>query len=415
MLPQSTPADRFAAHALLSCAFRPFFLLAVWTAVIDLALWAGFLAAGLPLPSVPGGPVVWHVHELVFGFGLAAITGFLLTAVPEFTGAASCSARTTLTLLALWIAARIAFATSGLIGLLPAALLELAAVLLLAAIAAPPLLRDPTHRHRGFVALLGALVVALAGFHFDGLRGVYPMRWLHASVDLIMVLVLLALGRISTRIVNEGLDLLRAAGHDPGDPYRAPPPRRNLAISAICAYSVVQWLSPGSPIAGWLALSAAAGILNILNDWHRGRVLLGRWVAMLYAVHLFMAAGYCALGLSHLAGIGTASGGLHLLTIGAMSLAVFASMSIAGRIHAGWPLDERPWLPVAALMLVAAAVLRAAAGFGAPGQAGLIHASATLWIVAFVTWAVHFHPVLTRPRPDGRTDCGDYEPPETQA
>lgn len=409
------PADRLpgrlAAHPLFLCAFRPFFLAAAWTAVIDLALWSAFLALGLPLPSVPGGPVAWHAHELLFGFGLAAIIGFLLTAVPEFTGVASCRPRTTMTLLGLWVFARVAFAASGAVGPLPAALAELAAVALLAAITAPPLLRDPARRHLGFVAALAALGATLAGFHLDALRGAYPMRWLHAGVDMVMVLVILAMSRISTRIVNDALDLLRAAGHDPGDAYRAPPPRRKLAIFAICAYSAVQWLSPGSPIAGWLALSAAAAVFNLLTDWHRGRVLLDRWVAMLYAVHLFMATGYALIGLSHLAGIGAPSAGLHLLTIGAMSLAVFASMSIAGRIHGGWPLDDRAWLPAAALTLAAAAVLRAAAGLGAPGQAGLIHASSALWIGAFLWWALRFHRVLTRPRPDGRTDCGDYAPP----
>lgn len=412
-MPQPCLARRIEAHPLFLCAFRPFFLAAAWTAVIDLALWLGFLAMGLPLPTVPGGPVVWHVHELLFGFGFAAIIGFLLAAVPEFTGVASCRPRTTMALLALWLFARVAFAASGIVGPLPAALAELGALALLAALAAPPLLRDPARRHLGFVAALAALGVTLAGFHLDALRGVYPMRWLHAGVDVVMILVILAMSRISVRIVNDALDLMRAAGHDPGDAFRAPPPRRNLAIFAIGAYSAMQWLSPGSPIAGWLALAAASATFNLLNDWHRGRVLLDRWVAMLYAVYLFMALGYGLIGLSHLAGIGAPSAGLHLLTIGAMSLAVFASMSIAGRIHGGMPLDERRWLPVAAAMLAGAAVLRAAAGLGIPGDAGLLHASSALWIGAFLWWALKFHPVLTRPRPDGRSDCGDYEPPAT--
>lgn len=415
MQPSDRFASRLAAHPLFLCAFRPFFLAAAWTAAIDLALWLGFLAAGLPLPDVPGGPVVWHVHELLWGFGLAAIIGFLLTAVPEFTGAASCRPRTTMTLLGLWLFARVAFAASGIVGPMPAALAELASVALLASLAAPPLLRDPARRHLGFVVALGALGVTLAGFHVDSLRGVYPMRWLHAGVDMVMILVILAMSRISTRIVNDALDLLRAAGHDPGDAYRAPPPRRNLAIFSICAYSAMQWSSPGSPNAGWLALAAAAATFNLLNDWHRGRVLLDRWVAMLYTVYLFMALGYALIGLSHLAGIGAPSAGLHLLTIGAMSLAVFASMSIAGRIHGGWPLDQRPWLPTAAAMLAGSAVLRAAAGLGIPGEAGLLHASSALWIGAFLWWALKFHPVLTRPRPDGRSDCGDYEPPAPAA
>ena len=98
-------------------------------------LWGAFLAWGLPLPAVAGGPFVWHAHELLFGFGLAAVAGFALTAVPEFTKTAAVGARTTLLLAAAWLAGRIAFWSSGALGVAALALSALAHLGLLAGLA----------------------------------------------------------------------------------------------------------------------------------------------------------------------------------------------------------------------------------------------------------------------------------------
>lgn len=401
------PIARLEALPLMQCGFRPFFLGAAWIAVLDLALWAGLLWLGLPLPAVPGGPLAWHAYELLYGFGMAAVAGFLLTAVPEFTGSPAWGPRVTLGLLALWLAGRLAFAASGILGPLPAALADLGLALALAVLAAPRLLRDPTRRHTGFLPVLLALALTLAGFHFDALRGGDTMRWLYAGIGTMMMLVVMAMSRISTRMVNDALDALRTAGRDPGDPYRAPPPRRNFAIWAIGACTLAEWAAPDAPATGWLALAAAATVLNLLNDWHRGRVLLDRWVAMLYGCYLSMALGYAAIGAARLFELGPPSAGRHLLTIGAMSLAIYAAMSIASRRHGGWPLEQRAWLPLGAALLLAAALLRAAAGLGAPAAGALLAASALLWLAAFLQWALRSHRVLTGPRPDGRVGCQD--------
>src|SRR3990167_9513384 len=81
-------------HPVWMCAMRPFFLLTMGSAVLLIALWSAVLALGLPPPPVAGGALVWHAHELLLGFGLAAVAGFVLTAVPEFTNTASASPRT---------------------------------------------------------------------------------------------------------------------------------------------------------------------------------------------------------------------------------------------------------------------------------------------------------------------------------
>ena len=106
-------AARLAALPLFMCGFRPFFLATALYSVLVVLAWTGFLGIGLPLPAVAGGPFVWHAHELMFGFGLAAVAGFVLTAVPEFTATPAFAARVAVRMVLLWLAARAAFWLSG--------------------------------------------------------------------------------------------------------------------------------------------------------------------------------------------------------------------------------------------------------------------------------------------------------------
>lgn len=410
--------DRLVARPLFMCGFRPFFLATSVYAVLLLLMWLGFLAGGLGVPAVSGGPVVWHAYELMFGFGLAAVAGFLLTAVPEFTGTPAVGRRVALGMVMLWIAARLAFWLSGRLGLtgeVLAAVLNVGFLCALIVIVAPRLWRDPERRHLAFLWGLAAMALALAGFHADALGGLYPMRWLRVGVGMMMVLIVLALSRISMRIVNDALDderlrrdgaAARLHGEDDDLPdYRARPPRRNLAIFGVALYTAVEFVLPGSVIAGWVALAAAAAVLNLLNDWHVGRALLSRWAFMLYVVYWLMAAGYALNGL-FLLGLPVAPrAGLHLLTVGAMGVSIFGVLCIAGRTHAGYELDMRPWVFVAALALVVAAIARAMAGLPGMPVVGLQAVSAAAWLLGYGLAARYLGALFLQPRPDHGLGC----------
>src|SRR5690606_1892951 len=186
----------------------------------------------------------------------------------------------------------------------------------------------------------------------------------YAAVGAVMILIIIATSRVSMSVVNG----LVEQGHPDRQEtdevgYLARPPRRNLAIVTIVICSATEFLLGPDTITAWTALAAAAAMLNLLNDWHIGRALFTRWALMLYATYWLIALGYAALGAAWLVAPITASVGRHLLMTGAMGLSIFAIMNIAGRIHAGLWLDRRRWLPLAALALVAAALLRTAAGY----------------------------------------------------
>lgn len=401
------------SRPLFSCPFRAMFLATAAWAAIGIALSGVAFSFGLVLPAVPGGTLIWHAHELMFGIGLAAIAGFVLTAVPEFTDTAPYEARVSLAIVTAWIAVRVAFWLSPVFGPWPAAMIETGFAASLPVMLGARLLRDPQRRHRGFFWGLAAFALITAGFWFDVLRGDWPMRWIHTALDAMMILVIVAMSRISMRIVNDALDARRArAADDELSDYRARPPRRNLAIFTIALHALAAFVAPASAVTGWIALAAGAAVLNLLNDWHVGRALFGRWATMLYGVYWLMALGYGWLGAALLGAPLAPSGGTHLLAIGAMGLSTYAVLNIAGRMHAGRPLDDRLWTPVGAVLLAVSALLRAGAGIAdAPGEV-LVALSSIAWIAAWTLVLVYLGPAWWRQRTDGGSGCQEWVAPD---
>lgn len=383
---------------------RPFFLFTAGAAIVLMLPWLLFLSMGLPLPASAGGPMAWHAHELLFGFAFASVLGFLLTAVPEFTETGDFPPTTVRALALAWLAARAAFWASeagGATMLLLSGLLHLGLIGALAALATPRLWADPERKHLSFLWTLLALGVCEAGFHAELLAGgANATRWLHASVGAYMVLIVIALSRISMRIVNTALEVAGQATD-----YLARPPRRNLVIACITLYSLTEFALPGERLGGWLALATAAAVFHLLNDWHVGRALLTRWPLLLYAIYVCMGLGYGLMGLGLLTPLGSFSGGRHLLTVGALGLAMLGAMSIAGRAHCGLPAETRAWVPVAALSLLLAAGLRAAAGWWLPDPLAAWLMAGGLWCAAFALYLGHLGPVLLAPRRDGLRGC----------
>ena len=390
-----------AARPLFLCGFRPFYLAAAGYAVFLLAAWSAMLSGGLPMPDVPGGPVVWHAHELIYGFALASVAGFLLTAVPEFTGCAIVDRRRLLGLFLLWSAGRVTYWLAGTITIWPAALFNLGFLAWLAFLFAPPIWHDPGRPHLSFLLALTALTIAQSGVFF----GSDPMAWLYVAAGVLTILIVIAMSRISMRLINGMLDGEGVADVN----YMARPPRRNLAMFAIGLYTTMEFLLPGNGVAGWLALAAAAAVFNLLGDWHIGRHLFNRWIFMPYVVYWLMALGYGVICAAILAYWPLVSAGRHLLLAGAMSLAIFAVMAVAGRIHAGYWLDRRPWIPLAAGLIVGTALVRALAAVPVLAERAnlLMAVSALAWMTAFALFLVYFWPVLVGSRPDNAGGCAE--------
>lgn len=408
---------RLSQHPVFMCGFRPFFILTAASASLFMLAWLLLLSGVAPVLDgwqPPGGVVAWHAHELVFGFGMAAVAGFLLTAVPEFTGTTPIERRPLAMLVGIWLLGRIAYLLSAWwpdwLGVWPAALANLALAAALLFHLAPPVWRDPQRGHVSFAWALGLLWCLQAGFFVSLARHGDALSWLYAAVGLMMVLIVVAGSRVSMSVVNGFIEEGRPGAPPAGEAgYLARPPRRYLAIFMIGLCSVAEFLLGAGPVTGWIGLAAGAAMLNLLNDWHVGRPLFTRWALMLYASYWLIALGYIVMGLAWLGVPLVPSGGRHLLMVGAMGVSIFTIMSLAGRIHAGQWLDRRPWLPVAVLVLVVAALLRAMAGVPALAQwiPALLMASGLLWAGAFLAYLWHAWPVLSGPRTDGLEGCAE--------
>lgn len=392
------------AHPVWMCGMRPFFLLSALSAVTLMLPWLSFLAFNLPPPAAAGGPFAWHAHELLYGFALATVAGFLLTAVPEFTATPDFSPRVVRRLVGLWFGARLAFWGSGVGGapfVLLSGLLHVALIVALGCLVAPRVWDDPRRTHGSFLWALGALAACEFGFHLALLIGSpAPTRWLHAAVGVYMILIVIALSRISMRVVNQAL-LDAGLSAD----YLARPPRRNLAIACIACYTVAEFALRESRLTGWLALAAAAAVFHLLNDWHVGRPLLRRRPLMLYGIYVSMGLGYALMGCAALGAFGTVSAGRHLLTVGALGLAVLAVTSIAGRAHCGLRPDERIWIPIGAAGLLLAAGLRAVGTWALPTPIPAWTLAGTLWCLVFALYLLRMAPILLTARSDGFGGC----------
>lgn len=369
------------------------------------------------LARVPGGALLWHAHEMLFGFGGAAIAGFVLTAIPEFTNTRPISRNGLLVLVLLWLAARGAYLAaawwSNGIGLWPAAGFNLSVWLALLVHVLPAVWGDTQRRHVSFGWVLLLLAGLQSGFFVSIALNTHSLAWIHASAGAMMVLIVVSASRISMSVLNRRVEAGRP-GRDFGNEqvYVARPPRRKLAVFAIVLCSTVEFFMGHNAVTGWTALATAAAVLNLLNDWHVGRLLFTRWALMLYASYWLLALGYAAMGLAWLGAPVTVAGGRHILMAGAMALSIFTVMNIAGRIHAGRWLDGRVWVPLAATVLVIAALVRAAAGIGVVASHAplLWWLSTALWTLAFAVYLYYAVPVLAGPRTDGRDGCDGPAP-----
>lgn len=376
--------------------FRVFFLilpLAAIGAVTPLPLlWLG----GVGSPAIG----LWHGHEQVFGFLAAALAGFLLTALPSWTGCRPVTGGALKAMAALWLAGRLGFWLDGLLPPWLVAALDLGFLPALLA-AALPALKAGERRPWEFVLVLAALIAANLAFHLDrlGVAVVEPDRILFASVELFLLLVAVAAGRILPVT-------LRSALVEAGEPpdIRLPPGRRHLAAATLGLVAAAELIAPFSPVTGWLALAAACAQADRMTEMHVGAALGRPQVLLFYLAHLWMVVGLGGLGLAVLGAPLDPVAMRHALGLGGASTAVLAVMSIVALRHTGRPFPLPPAVWGAPALVGLAAALRVGVPHLAPQAMAVwgVAVPALLWAAGFAFWLWRFGPWLRTPRLDGQ-------------
>ncbi len=398
--PDHTPVPRlrpWTGAALLAYGFRPFFLAAGAWAAIALALWLAALRGVWPLPTALTS-IAWHVHEMIFGFAAAALAGFLLTAIPNWTGRLPLQGRPLLLLVLLWLLGRIAMVTSAVIGPIPAAALDLAFLVAVLAAAGREVAAGRNWRNLPVLAAVAILLVANALFHADsvGLGDATAAAW-RLAIGVLVALIVLIGGRIVPSFTRNWL-----AKHDAG---RLPAPFGTLDRLAIAAsvLALAAWVVlPESPLCA--ALAALAGLANAarLARWCGHRTtpeplvfvlhLAYAWIPLAFALLALAAAGF---GVPELAAV-------HGFAAGAIATMILAVMTRATLGHTGRALRaDRMTTAIYGLVTLAAAA-RLAATLVSQAYTPLLWTSGIAWIAAFGLFTLHFGPMLARPRPDGK-------------
>ena len=370
--------------------FRPFFLAGALLALLAVALWAAVLQGLLSAPQVPGGLLAWHRHEMPFGFALAIIAGFLLTAVQTWTGRPGLSGRPLIALFALWLAARLVWFLPLALGVLIAA--QLAFVALLLAQLARQLIAA-SQRNNYPILLVLSLLGLCQGLTLAGLAlgdDALQRRGALAALWLIAVLLSLIGGRVIPFFTQRGLGRVEA--------FAAQPWRDRLLLAGGLLVAALFASGHNLQAQPWLALPFA--LLAALHGlrlwrWH----LPGIWrVPLLWSLHLAYAWLLVAtLGMAawHLGWLAQPSPASHALAVGALGGLVLAMMARVSLGHTGRPLQPPKAMAWAFAVLNLGALIRVAAG------GGWLWLAAVCWGLAFALFVVHYAPLLCRARVDG--------------
>lgn len=353
-----------------------------------------------------GGWTLWHGHEMLMGAG-AATVGFLLNAIPEFTHTAPLTARRLALLTVLWITIRISYFFSSYWSVYPAIILSLCFWGLFLQTILPTIITKAQGRHRSFAFAVLALTTTDIAFLIALLRGDAAYPWLYQMMHVFMDLIVLAASRISMNVVNGKLQMQAAEKPNENNPYLARPPRRKLVIGSIVLCAGAEFFWANNVVTGWIAMATMASIFNLLSDWHIGRPLMQRYSIMLYCGYMLMALGYGALGLSYLGIPLIPAAARHLLLVGVLGVFVLTVISIVGRIHSGLNLDNRLWLLVAILGLIAVGLLRSSAGlfYLLPLWWPINLTAAVFWCLIIFIYSWHFLPIFFAHRKDGQHGC----------
>ena len=385
---------------IFSEGFRIFFLLALLAAVLTLGLWeallwADFFGSGAPeLPVIPA-PIRWHAHEMIFGFAGAAMGGFFLTAVPNWTGAPAAQRGFIALAAGLWALGRVAVWTSGFWPPVLVALAALAFIPFLGAKIGAQLLKRPKPQNMMFLAILAAMWGGelLVQADWLGLGWGDEGRGLRVALMALCAMIAVIGGRVVPAFTRNAMiragrehDLPESGGRLDG-----------AGIGATVGLAVLVLLPLPEVIPATLAILAGALTLARLARWKSG---WARPYPIIWTLHL----SYALLGLGYLAwgaagfGLGAEIPALHLLGIGAVGGMVLSVLSRASLGHTGRPLVAPRPVALAYAMVPVAALIRWIAPQATGGEAFLTLLAGALWIGAFALALGAIGPVLLAPR-----------------
>jgi uncharacterized protein involved in response to NO len=376
--------------ALWSLGFRPFYLLASSFATLSILLWICQYNGHLPAAYLR--TPAWHGHEMLYGYTVAVIAGFLLTAVRNWTGKPTPTGRPLMALAFLWIAGRVLVLTPFPIA---AAVVNAAFPVAIAIAIGIPLIQSNNRRNYFFIALLSLLGAAVLALHLSPL-GVLP--WperasLQVGLDVVLFVLAVMGGRVIPMFTNNGV---------PGANATRNPWVERFALGSVLALLVADLLPLPAAFVALLALVAAAVHAARLYLWQPWRTTRAPMVWVLHVAYAWIVVYLVLHGLAAL-GMVAELFAVHALTIGAIGGMTIGMMTRTARGHTGRPLAPDRYEITCYVLVALAAAIRVFGGMELPGAyMATVVVSGACWSAAFALYAIRYWPVLTRSRLDGK-------------
>ena len=399
-----TAIPRYRRHAgpvILSAGFRPFFLgSAIWAA-IGVPLWLCAYITGLVVPTALP-PSIWHAHEMIFGFAAATVAGFLLTAIPNWTGRMPLQGGPLAALVLLWGIGRVAVLSSAAIGAPLAAVADLSFPAAFLAAVAREIIAGRNWRNLPVLTALALLLIGNLLVHLDAL-GVADTAPLGDRLGLITLLLLISLvgGRIIPSFTRNWLAKTCPV---------VPPPRAetrfDIAALVVTAIALLGWaLAPANPVTSGAVVIAGVATALRLSRWRGQHTIAEPLLLILHIGYGWLAFGLMLLGVNGLFDVLPATAALHALTVGAIGTMTLAVMTRATLGHTGRPLGAGPVTKAIYGLISIAAILRVLSPLAGAEIEPALWAAGAAWSGAFGLFALFYGAALVRPRlasPAGR-------------
>ena len=382
---------RPARLALFALGFRPFFLAAGLYAVLLMALWLLVLQGRLDLGA--SSPLVWHGHEMLFGFTVAVIAGFLLTAAQNWTGIRTPSGPPLAMLFLLWLAGRLGFLVPG----LPAegvALVDLAFLPALALVLAWPIVKAKQLHNTPFPIMLLTLTAANALVHLEALgQAETASLGMHLATYVVVAMMVIMGGRVIPSFTDNKL-------HTRARRWK---PIEILVPVATLGALIAALVAPYSLVTALLATVAAAVHAIRLAGWYTNKFWSVPLLWILHVGYAWIVLGFALLALSAAGVASAAVSALHAFTAGGIGVLTLGMMARVSLGHTGRLLESPPVMTLAFVAINLAALLRVALPPLFPGlYAQIMAASGLAWVAAFGLFVAVYAPMLLRPRVDGK-------------
>ena len=385
-----TPVPRrrsYSGPALLSNGFRPFFLLGSIYAGLAILVWLPVFYGEITLTSAFA-PRDWHVHEMLYGYLPAVITGFLFTAIPNWTGRLPIQGTPLLVLLIVWIAGRLCVTFSAETGWLAALVVDAGFLALVAAAAAREILAGRNWKNLNVVMLLLLLLAGNVAFHLEAHFHGAADTGIRVGIAVVVLLISLIGGRIIPSFTRNWL-----VRENPG---RLPVPfgRFDMIVVALGALALVSWVvdSTSQLTGAALALAGLAHLVR-LGRWAGHRTSRERLVLILHIGYAFVPLGFL-LNAAAAFGLVPTGAGIHAWMAGAAGTMTLAVMSRATLGHTGQQLTASFATQAIYAAVIVAALARICAVLEPDHSEVLLHVAAFAWAAAFFGFAAVYGPLL---------------------